>query len=76
MISIFFVVCRKIIYILGLLIEPSKDYLRLIKKNRRATSLNVCLATRNVPHEVEFYNYDMVGGIKGNRKIEFGSTCI
>ena len=76
MISISFVVCRKIICILGLLIEPSKDYLRLIEKNRRATSLNVCLATKNVPHEVEFYNYDMVGGIKGNRKKEFDRASV
>ena len=47
-----------------------------MKKNRRATSLNVCLATKNVPHEVEFYNYDMVGGIKGNRKSELDRAFV
>ena len=48
-----------------MLIEPSRDYERLIEKNRKAKSLNVCLATKTVPHVVDFYNYDMVGGIKG-----------
>ena len=50
----------------GLLIEPSYDYEKLLTKNRKAKSLNVCLATKTVPHEVEFMNYDMLGGIKGN----------
>ena len=49
----------------GLLIEPSSDYKLLLTKKRKAKSLNVCLAVKNVPHEAEFYNYDMLGGIKG-----------
>ena len=49
----------------GLLIEPSRDYDTLIKKNRKVNSLNVCLATKKHPHMVQFYNYDMIGGIKG-----------
>jgi hypothetical protein len=53
------------------LIEPSRDYERLIKKNRKAKSLNVCLGTKSVPHVVDFYNYDMVGGIKGALKLIF-----
>ena len=57
--------CTLHIVNVGLLIEPSYDYKMLLKKKRKAKSLNVCLATKNVPHEAEFYNYDMVGGIKG-----------
>ena len=49
----------------GLLIEPSSDYETLLKKNRKAKSLNVCLAIKNFPHEVEFLDCDVVGGIKG-----------
>ena len=57
-----------------MLIEPSKDYQHLIDKNRKARSLNVCLATKTVPHEVEFYNYDMVGGIKGSKQVSIHLT--
>ena len=49
----------------GLLIEPSSDYKTLLKKNRKAKSLNVCLAIKNFPHEVEFLECDVTGGIKG-----------
>jgi hypothetical protein len=62
--------------ILGLLIEPSRDYERLMKKNRKAKSLNVCLATKTVPHVVDFYNYDMIGGIKGALKLKFSFAHI
>ena len=55
---------------IGLLIEPSLEYATLIKRNRKVTSVNACLATKNVPHVVEFLSYKAIGGIKGELILE------
>lgn len=52
----------------GLLIEPSSKFNTLIQRNRRAKCLNVCLATKPFPHEVDFLDCDEIGGIKGEIK--------
>lgn len=52
----------------GLLIEPSLDYSKMLTRNRKVTSVNACLATKNVPHVVEFLSYNAIGGIKGEVK--------
>ena len=49
----------------GLLIEPSLDYSTLLKRNRKVTSINACLATKKVPHVFEFLSYNALGGIQG-----------
>ena len=57
---------RSLKYFIGLLIEPSLEYPKLLKRNRKVTSVNACMATKNYPHVVEFYSYKGIGGIKGN----------
>ena len=42
------------------------EYPKLLKRNRKVTSINACMATKDYPHVVEFYSYKGVGGIKGN----------
>ena len=49
----------------GILIEPGIAYGKLIQRNRKASSLNVCLSTKSVPLEADFMDCDEVGGIKG-----------
>ena len=51
---------------IGLLIEPSKDYATLLKRNRNVTSINACLSKDDSPHVVEFQSYGAIGGIKGD----------
>ena len=51
--------------VLGLLIEPSLDYTRLLERNRNVKSINACLAPNGVPSVVEFLSYESLGGIKG-----------
>ena len=50
---------------IGLLIEPSKDYATLLTRNRKITSINACLSKDRSPHVVEFQSYGAIGGIKG-----------
>ena len=50
---------------IGLLIEPSKDYATLLTRNRKITSINACLSKDSSPHVVEFQSYGAIGGIKG-----------
>ena len=52
----------------GLLIEPSRKFDTLIQRNRKAKCLNVCLATKPFPHEVDFLDCAEIGGIKGEIK--------
>ena len=56
-----------IICILGLLIEPSKDYQTLLTRNRKVFSINACLSKESSPSVVEFLNHGAIGGIKGTK---------
>lgn len=51
--------------LIGLLVEPSKDYATLLTRNRKVTSINACLSKDGSPHVVEFQSYGAIGGIKG-----------
>ena len=50
----------------GLLIEPGLDYKKLLKKHRKVSTINACLAPNGVPSVVEFLSFESLGGIKGN----------
>lgn len=49
----------------GLLIEPGLDYKKLLKKHRKVSNINACLAPNGVPGVVEFLSFESLGGIKG-----------
>ena len=46
------------------------EYPKLLKRNRKVTSVNACMATKDHPHVVEFYSFKGIGGIKGNILID------
>ena len=56
-----------LIHLLGLLIEPSRDYKTLLTRNRKVFSINACLSKESSASVVEFLNHGAIGGIKGTR---------
>ena len=56
-----------LVCLLGLLIEPSKDYKTLLTRNRKVFSINACLSKESSPSVVEFLNHGAIGGIKGKQ---------
>ena len=54
------------ILILGLLVEPNtRSYQELLTKNRKVSSINVCVSNTQLPELVDFVNAGTISGLKG-----------
>ena len=52
--------------IVGLLVEPNtRSYQDLLTKNRKVTSINVCVSNTQLPELVDFVNAGTISGLKG-----------
>ena len=52
--------------IVGLLVEPNtRSYQDLLTKNRKVTSINVCVSSTQLPELVDFVNAGTISGLKG-----------
>ena len=54
------------ILIVGLLVEPNtRSYQELLTKNRKVSSINVCVSNTQLPELVDFVNAGTISGLKG-----------
>ena len=54
------------ISIVGLLVEPNtRSYQELLTKNRKVSSINVCVSNTQLPELVDFVNAGTISGLKG-----------
>ena len=54
------------ILILGLLVEPNtRSYQELLTKNRKVSSINVCVSNTQLPELVDFVNAGTISGLRG-----------
>ena len=52
--------------IVGLLVEPNtRSYQDLLTKNRKVTSINLCVSNTQLPELVDFVNAGTISGLKG-----------
>ena len=50
----------------GLLVEPNtRSYQELLTKNRKVSSINVCVSNTQLPEVVDFVNAGTISGLKG-----------
>ena len=54
------------ILIVGLLVEPNtRSYQELLTKNRKVSSINVCVSNTQSPELVDFVNAGTISGLRG-----------